>query len=122
MQLIRHHLRQFVWIALVAILGVALAPTVSHARAGSGAGNPWAEICSAAAAAAPATPQAPSAVHLAHCPLCSQASADPVLPPALVAVPARRPVPHARPAAPVRAGTPALAWAIAQPRAPPTSV
>ena len=121
MQLIRHHLRRFVWIALVAILGVALAPTVSHARAGSGAGSPWAEICSAAAAAAPATPQAPPAAHLAHCPLCSHTGADPVLPQAHVLVPARRPVRHDLPAAPLRAGTPVLAWAIAQPRAPPTS-
>jgi len=118
-QLIRHHLRQFVWIALVAILGVALAPTVSHAQAGRGAGNPWAEICSAAAA--PATPQAPPAVHLAHCPLCSHAGADPVLPQAPVVVPARRSARHDLPAAPLRAGTPVRAWAIAQPRAPPTS-
>ena len=48
MQVIRRLFRRATWFAIFAMLGLALAPTVSHALAASGPGNPWAEICSVA--------------------------------------------------------------------------
>ena len=41
---LRRHLRSCIWIALIAVLGLALAPTVSRAMS---AASPWTQICSA---------------------------------------------------------------------------
>lgn len=137
MQSIRRLFRQAAWLALVAILALALAPTVSHALAASGPGNPWAEICTDAggrtlvvASAEPAGPttaadagEAPTGVpaHLGHCPLCGpsgQATAL-ALPAAGVALAASSDTrialqPQVAPARP-------SAWPPAQPGAPPAS-
>jgi hypothetical protein len=120
----RRHLQRLSWIALVAIFGLALAPTLSHALHADDASNPFAEICSAAGAkavpvAAGDVPAAAGGQHLAHCPLCAQASGVLGMPPALASF---TPPDEQSPAQP-----PTRAWAVpvwrsrrsAQPRAPP---
>lgn len=134
MQPIRRLFRQATWLALVAIFALALAPTLSHALAASGPGNPWAEICTdaggrtlvaaslePAAAADAGDAQTSLPAHLGHCPLCGPSAQALALPlssagavrgvssDSLVAVqvqvaPARRSV-----------------WPPAQPGAPPAS-
>jgi hypothetical protein len=136
-QPIRRLFRQAAWLALVAILALALAPTISHALAVSGAGNPWAEICTDAggrtlvvASAAPAEPTpaadaggAPTGVpaHLGHCPLCgpSAQALGLALPAAGVALAVSSDTRVALQAqvAPARPS----AWPPAQPGAPPAS-
>jgi hypothetical protein len=61
-------------LALVAMLGLALAPTLSHALATQRVNaQPWSELCS--------VDDAGSAVAtLAHCPLCTPAGQAPTLP------------------------------------------
>jgi hypothetical protein len=85
-QTMRRLFRQATWLALVAILGLALVPTLSHALAASGAGEPWSEICSAASGQVPSVDagerHADAGVHLGHCPLCGQVGHAPALPPA----------------------------------------
>jgi Protein of unknown function (DUF2946) len=125
-QPIRRLFRQATWLALVAILALALAPTVSHALAASGPGNPWAEICSDAGGTTPVGVDsgAPggTATHLGHCPLCgpsAQALSLPSPEAASFSVPAGRDaavaalprVPLARP----------LPWSPPQPGAPPAA-
>ncbi len=126
MQAIRRLFRQATWLAICAMLGLALAPTVSHALAASGPGNPWAEICSVAGgklvvadAAGAADTQADAGTHLGHCPLCGQIGHAPVLPSAEF-VPVRIDAAEHRPAF-VHAPRPLFAWAAAQPRAPPSA-
>ena len=136
-QSLRSRLRSFTWLALFAMLGLALAPTVSHALATvgvAGGSKPWAEICSAAgaklssAAVLPDTPESPespaapsdgTAMHPEHCPLCTLASHTSALPPA---DPALLPVPDGAaylPALFSHAPRPLFAWASARPRGPP---
>lgn len=125
MQAVRRLFRQATWLAICAMLGLALAPTVSHALAASGPGSPWAEICSVAGGkvvvADAAGSQADAGAHLGHCPLCGQIGSAPVLPSAEFA-PGRIDGAHQhRPALFFHAPRPLFAWAAAQPRAPPTS-
>lgn len=122
MQSIRRLFRPATWLALVAMLGLALAPTLSHALAASGPGNPWAEICSVAGGKAVAA-QAPGALadagtHLGHCPLCGQVGDVPALP-GTEYVPPRVDAAEQRPALFLRAPHTLFAWTAAQPRAPP---
>jgi Protein of unknown function (DUF2946) len=123
-QAIRRLFRQATWLAIFAMLGLALAPTVSHALAASGPGNPWAEICSVAGGklvvADAAGAQADSGTHLGHCPLCGQTGGAPALPSA-VFVPLRVDGAEHRPAVFSHAPRPLFAWAAAQPRAPPSA-
>ena len=124
MQFIRRLFRPAAWLALVAMLGLALAPTVSHALAASGPGNPWAEICSVAGGAKvvadAAGTQADAGAHLGHCPLCGQVGAAPALPSAEY-VPVRIDGADALPSLFLHAPSTPFAWAAAQPRAPPAS-
>lgn len=124
-QVIRRLFRQASWLALVAMLGLALAPTVSHALAASGPGNPWAEICSVAGGklvmADAAGAQADAGTHLGHCPLCAQVGSAPVLPVAESAGALLVAGADFRPALFAQSPTPLFAWAAAQPRAPPLS-
>ena len=110
------------------MLGLALLPTVSHALAAAGGGDPWAEICSAAgargqpAAAQPDPAGAPvpaAASHLDHCPLCSVASHVPALPPAEVAMPGSPDGADFIAALFAHATHRPFAWGPAQPRGPP---
>lgn len=128
MQAIRRLFRQTTWLAIFAMLGLALAPTVSHALAASGPGNPWAEICSVAsgklvvadAAGVPGS-QAEAGSHLGHCPLCGQLGGAPVLPVAESAGALVVDVADFLPALYAQSPSPLFAWAAAQPRAPPAS-
>ena len=140
MQSLRSCLRRWSWIALLAMLGIALAPTVSHALAANGPANPFTEICSVAGrlqslpaglAASPvdlaANPQGSpldgAGGHpMDHCPLCSGAGGQPALP---VTDPAALPVADGADfvaALFAQSPRPLFAWAAAQARAPPSSV
>lgn len=112
---VRRSLMRFVWLALVAMLAVAVAPTASRLL---GASDParaavLAEICSAD------TPD-PDAAGGAHCPMCLSAAVAFEWP-----EPDRR-ADHAPPARHLRPVTAALhptgsapVWPSAPPRAPP---
>lgn len=76
----RRFFRQAAALALVAMLGLALAPTVSHALAAQlASAQPWSELCSADG-------DAGAAARLAHCPLCVQPGHTPALPAAPLAL------------------------------------
>ncbi len=131
----RRRLRPWTWLALWAVLAMALLPAVSHALSfARGDGGAWAEVC---------TPQGPkrvaidaegkmvdtvvadadalSATHLQHCPLCALQSDAPPLPPA-VAAPLFLPLASdSPPAAFLHAPHTLHAWRSAQPRGPPAS-
>ncbi len=131
---LRRHLRQFTWVALLAIFGLALAPTISHALAAAqGQQSSLAQIC---------TPQGTKTLVVAadgsvellesqsgsdegfanpleHCPLCGLAAAAPPLPatePVLV-LPLTQST--AVPRLFLLAPRPLFTWSAAQPRAPP---
>ena len=125
MQAIRRLFRQATWLAIFAMLGLALAPTVSHALAASGPGNPWAEICSVAGGtlvvADAAGTQAEAGAHLGHCPLCGHLGDAPALPVAESAGALVVDGADFLPALFAQSPSPLFAWAAAQPRAPPAS-
>jgi len=114
----RRCLHRWTWIALVAVLGVALAPTLSHATAGTAVGHPWAELCtSGQGQPAPQAGDVAEHGHADHCALCAQLGAAPL--PSMAAAGVS--------AAFERIGAPAfpspfarLPWRAAQPRGPPT--
>lgn len=65
-------LRRSAWLALFAMLWLALAPTVSHALAAADGGAPWSEICSADGARGVPAEQRDASQHLLeHCPFCA---------------------------------------------------
>lgn len=118
---------------MFAMLGIALAPTVSHAlMAASGA--QWTEICSTGGSRwvpLPAStgqqgemPVAPSnAVDMPHCPLCCHLGGDTGLPPVQAhTVVFLNDAAHKVPALFLRAPRTLFAWATAQPRGPPAPV
>jgi hypothetical protein len=123
MHVFRRQLQRLAWIALVAVFGLALAPTLSHALHANDRANPFAEICSAAGAkpaqAPPGDMLSTPGQHLAHCPLCAQAGGAPGMPSARTA--------FAPPGTISAALPPAGAWAVpatrsltpALPRGPP---
>ena len=82
---IRHRLRLFTWLALVAMLGLALAPSVSHALSAQQASNPWTEICSTSTSGEQPG-NGGAAMHLEHCALCCVTASAMGMPPAPVAV------------------------------------
>lgn len=117
---------------MFAVLGMALAPTVSHAlMAASGA--QWAEICSTSgsrwvplqeAAAGQAGDEAPATtsnpMDMPHCPLCCHLGSDTGLPPPqLLSVVFLDNAAQLLPALFLHAPHPLFAWAAAQPRGPP---
>lgn len=74
MDAVRRFFRQAAALALVAMLGLALAPTVSHALAAQlASAQPWSELCSVDGDSDPGA-------RLAHCPLCAQPGHSPALP------------------------------------------
>jgi len=116
------------WLALFAMLAMALLPTLSHALSSARGDGTWTEIC---------TPQgmrlvvvetqsgerAPdpvgAAAHLEHCPYCAQSAGTLGMPPAPVGV-VPLPVASAElPALFLQAPHTLHAWRSAQPRAPP---
>lgn len=115
------------WIAILAVLFAALAPTVSHALQSARAAS-WAEICGAQGPKRilideSGEPVAPAALHVVeHCAYCSVQAADLAPLPAPVAMqpgPRHRtlPVPPATTVQPAEPG-----WPDAHPRAPPLPV
>jgi hypothetical protein len=124
--LIRHHLRRCSWIALLAVFGLALAPTISHAVAHSKGATPWTEIC---------TPQGIKLVSLSgeelpadatlsqhsleHCALCGLAATPAAPPAAPEGVVLHNGLSQAAPDLFWHAPRPLFAWASAHPRAPP---
>lgn len=123
-QLVRRLFRRATWLALVAMLGLALAPTLSHALAASNSGDPWSEICSMGGAKmapvqADAGQAADAGAHLGHCPLCGQIGDAPTLPSAEY-LPVRVDGATHRPALFLHAPRTLFAWVAAQPRAPPS--
>lgn len=116
------------WLALVAMLALALLPTLSHALAFARGGAAWAEVCTpqgmrlvAVDAAQAAETGAPVQVagHLEHCPLCALGADLPALPPA---PPVALPLPLAAADPPplfLHAPRTLFAWRSAQPRGPP---
>jgi Protein of unknown function (DUF2946) len=115
---IRRRLRLFTWIALFAMLGLAIAPSVSHALSAQQASNPWTEICSAPGSGEQQPRSA--AMHLEHCAMCCVAASAMGLPPAPVAV---LPSPGGAglvAALFLEASHPLHAWRPPQARAPPS--
>jgi hypothetical protein len=122
----RRTLRPLVWLALMAVLAMALLPTVTHALALQRGGSAWVEVCTPQgmrlvavdAGDTPAPLQA--AAHLEHCPLCAlqgvDAGAPPPAPAGMVFLPPGRSGP---PPLFLLAPTTLHAWRSAQPRGPP---
>jgi Protein of unknown function (DUF2946) len=125
---LRLHLRQLCWVALLAVFGLAVAPTISHAMAGAQAKAGWTEVCtpqgsqwvSLADSGGPAQPDTAGS-HLEHCPLCGLAGAAVGLPPAAPAVQPPAGLQHAVPRLFLQSPRPLFAWAAAQPRGPPAA-
>jgi hypothetical protein len=117
------------WIAMLALLLAALAPSFAQARAvgmwkaGGQLGGVWAEVCGPGGGKmvrlgdAPTQP-ADGALHLEHCPFCALDMPPAVLP-AQVAAFAPSALPAPRPFLFYHASRPLYAWTRAQPRAPP---
>ena len=124
MQVVRHKLRSFTWVALFAVFGLVLGPALAYALnpAAAGADPAWVQICSVTAqpGGAPSHDHTPlPGLHLEHCPLCAHFGAAPALPAATVAglqAPAGADFVAALFAA---SPLPLFAWIAAQPRGPP---
>lgn len=122
----RLHLRAVTWLALVAVLALALMPAVSHALAfARGDTTAWAEVCTTqglqrVALDAPDGAPATTVQQPEHCPFCKLGSDEVGAPPSAASGLAE-PLPPG-PLLPSRFGpaprTP-FAWSAAQPRAPP---
>jgi hypothetical protein len=124
MDAVRRHLGRLHGVAFVAILSLALAPTLSRAIAHMQGDASWGAVCTSSASSLPAATEAPAslpgAAHLDHCPLCA-VGAQPFAPPVAArplvvddvvsqALPRLRPE-HAA----------ARAWFVARPRGPPSA-
>jgi hypothetical protein len=81
-RMLKHLKRQtlHIWIAMLAVLFAALAPTVSHALAASTTGA-LSEMCSVGG---PSKKAPSNTMHgMEHCPYCATHGGEPTLPPAL---------------------------------------
>lgn len=120
-------LRRSCWLAIFAMLALALLPSVSHAlSAGRGAGD--IEVCTpqgvrfVSDAGTGSGPTAPLAldIHLEHCPFCSLSAHALGMPPApLSALPLALTTANPPPRFLQAPRTP-FAWRSAQPRGPPS--
>ena len=114
--------------ALSALLGLALVPSMSRALAASDASGPWAEFCSvtgiqplSSGAPSDSEPEQNGGKHFEHCPLCNAHGLTLGLPPAQQAALLPAPAgPPSRQTLQQRAPRTLFAWASAQPRAPPS--
>ena len=139
----RLHRRWMAWVAALAILLGALAPTISHGvRAWSHSPVTWVEVCSSTGAKLIAISSGtglakttawstqdparslPSGEHGGeHCPFCLLHASDvALLPASLPVVPVITPGAHALPRLFLQAPRTLFAWAPPQARAPPASV
>ncbi len=130
MKTLRRHLKVCNWLALVAVLAMALLPTVSHALAhGQGTGTTWAEVCTPQGmkmvavdvedAAPGSAGSAQPGSHLEHCPYCTGSVTPPGLPPSTFSLPYFDPRAGLVPPLFLQAPHTLFAWRSAQPRAPP---
>ena len=132
LNLLRHRLQRLSWVALLAILALAVVPTLSRALAATNVTaesglDPMAEVCTMdgmggtemPATDAPAAPPADGG-HLDHCPLCGLAGPGAGLAP-LPPLSWRLPEGGAEllPRLFLRAPRPLFVWAGVQSRAPP---
>jgi len=115
------------WLALLAMLWGALAPTLAQAAVASSGSPAWVEVCSTSgvvwvrvdnAADASSTEPAPMAATASACAWCLlQGSAD--VPPTRATTALVTPVPGALPGGMFASIVPAAVWSAAQSRAPP---
>lgn len=118
-----------VWIALLAILFGALAPSVSHALAARNSNVGIAELCTTNASNASSVviqgqekPLKDALLHhLEHCPFCTTHGGTFALPPPLPVSFAVIGGHDVFPALFYRAPTPLFSWSAAQPRGPPAA-
>lgn len=126
MQALRRRLQRVTWIALLAMLGLALAPTLSRAFAATAGFDPWAELCSTVGSKAAGGENGDAGKRDAvampdHCPLCSHVAEAPMLPaPDVAELPALDGADYL-PALYAHSPRPLFAWAAAQARAPPSA-
>ena len=127
-KILRRRRQAFAWFALVAMLALALLPTVSRAMAfAQGGGGAWAEVCTPqgmvrvalddAPGATPAPAQAGSM--LDHCHFCGLASQAAGMPPAPPLLPPVQTADSLVPPLWLQAPHTLFAWRSAQPRGPP---
>lgn len=131
--LLRHRRRFHAWIACLALFGLVLAPSISHALARiQGQASLLTQICTpqgmktvslattlAGADAAQTAPESDRANPMDHCPLCGLSAAAPVLPSPEVVIALPLAQATAVPRLFLRAPRPLFVWSAAQPRAPP---
>jgi hypothetical protein len=136
---LRRRLHPLTWIALVAVLALAVLPTLSHALSHAASQGPggWAEVCTQNGPKRIAVDASGKlmdtlvetdgnaahvgATHLQHCPLCVLVLDAPMLPPS---APAAIPLVLASVAPPpafLHAPRTPHAWRSAQPRGPPAA-
>lgn len=115
------------WLACLAVLLVALMPSLSQALQRE-ASNPWAEICTSLGAkraavddraANDSAPTAPIEHLLQHCPYCSVHVTVLGMPPTPLPMVSLVPLQHTLPELFLAAPRTLFAWSSAQPRAPP---
>jgi Protein of unknown function (DUF2946) len=124
---LRRQLQPITWLALLAMLALALLPTLSHALAAKNGSTAWAEVCTPQGMRVVAVdpgvgdPAAPvSAVgHLEHCPYCAQLAGAAGLPPAAPGVWGLLSGADALPALCFQAPRKLSWWVAGQPRGPP---
>jgi hypothetical protein len=122
---LRRRLQPLSWIALVAVLALALLPGLSHALAfAQGEPAPWRAICTAQGKLgqdAPAGNERPAAGHgaLEHCAFCNLSGDDALLPSQAVVRGAPVAAGAGAPVDTVRGPLARCTWRAAQPRAPP---
>jgi hypothetical protein len=129
---IRRHLPSLAWFAIVAMLALAMLPTVSRAMVSAqGEGSGWAEVCTAqgmvrvteggAAGDLPIGPTTPAYAsgHLDHCPFCSLSAHMVSLPPPPPRAPDLSAAADHRPPLFLLLSPTRFGWSSAQPRAPP---
>ncbi len=121
-------LRRACWLALLAVLALALLPGVSRALAASRGQDAWAQVCSAQGERVVVSGEAvdgqrnpaPAGMHLEHCPLCAASASAMGLPPAALTLHRVTVCVARQPERFLHAPETPFAWRNAQPRAPPT--
>lgn len=126
-QTVRSFVKPWAWLAIVAMLGAALLPTLAHAVMAVKGDTQWVEVCSASGSrwvlvtdADLASGQDQSlSMDMAHCPLCCHQNHMPTVP-----TPQATPVvfalgTHVVPRLWLLAPTPLFAWASRLSRGPP---
>lgn len=116
------------WLAIVAVLMGALAPSVSMALGGNGANNStaWAEVCTSSGfqpVAPTGEPASPDSAHqlFEHCPYCSLHTPTLGLPPADLSLALPAAAAELLPALFLEGPRQQHNWTVAHPRGPPVA-